>query len=321
MKTNYSFSILLISLLSLNLISCVKSDNASNGITTIVTVIPIAPTNLIGTQETYDKLILKWTDNSTNEVGFKIERKLTSGNYTIIGSVDANITNYVDSGISPNTSYTYRVYAYNPVGNSLQYSNEVNITTKTFFVTIGKQIWTNKNLDLSTYRNGDIIPQVTDAKIFADLTTGAWCYYNNDSTNYSKYGKLYNWYAITDVRGLAPKGWHIPSATEWETLATFLRGAGVAGGQMKESGTLNWSKPNTDATNTSGFSGLPGGRKGYNNFSDEGYIGYFWSSSIWCGNGWCIGPISRSLNYSDGSLSQSSSPAMYLAFSVRCIKD
>lgn len=131
-------------------------------------------------------------------------------------------------------------------------------------VTICSQIWTLENLDVETYRNGDVIPQVTDPIAWENLTTGAWCYYNNDSANGPIYGKLYNWYAVTDPRGLAPIGYHVPTDAEFETLiVTCLGGETVAGGKMKSTGTTLWNSPNTDATNSSGFTGLPAGSRNY----------------------------------------------------------
>ena len=114
-----------------------------------------------------------------------------------------------------------------------------------------------KNLDVALYRNGDIIPQVIDSPQWANLTTGAWCYNNNDSSNNATYVKLYNWYAVNDVRGLAPLGWHIPGTEEWSGLTYFLGGDSLAGGKMKA--TTLWNSPNTGASNKSGFTGFPGG--------------------------------------------------------------
>ena len=141
---------------------------------------------------------------------------------------------------------------------------------------IGDQIWATKNLDVATYRNGDAIPQVQDIAAWANLNTGAWCYYENTTT----YGKLYNWYAVNDPRGLAPIGFHIPSEAEWTRLIEYLGGDYIAGGKMKESGTSHWISPNTDATNSSGFTGLPGGYRNNNGtFGGIGAYGYWWSSS------------------------------------------
>jgi uncharacterized protein (TIGR02145 family) len=155
-------------------------------------------------------------------------------------------------------------------------------------ITIGSQIWDNKNLEVSTYRNGDPIPQVTDTIQWANLTTGAWCWYNNDSANYWQYGKLYNWFAVNDPRGLAPIGWHVPTDGEWNKIVKFLEPSAdttlsgwqntTVGGMLKS--TTNWNSPNTGATNSSGFGALPGGRRfssGY--FSNVGNFGYWWSST------------------------------------------
>ena len=113
-------------------------------------------------------------------------------------------------------------------------------------VKIGIQTWTTKNLDVATYRNGDPIPQVQDATAWAILTTGAWCYYQNNTENGTNYGKLYNWYAVNDSRGLAPNGFHIPTDAEWTTLSTLLGGEAVAGGKMKttENNAYYYSRAN-----------------------------------------------------------------------------
>jgi uncharacterized protein (TIGR02145 family) len=147
-------------------------------------------------------------------------------------------------------------------------------------ITIGDQTWTSVNLNVSRYNNGDIIPQVTDQTEWANLTTGAWCYYNNDANNGATYGKMYNWYAVNDPRGIAPLGWHIPSDEEWTILTDYLGGSTVAGGDLKQSGTSLWNSPNTGATNASGFNALPGGTRGNDgSFSTIGTMGIWWSTS------------------------------------------
>ena len=138
-------------------------------------------------------------------------------------------------------------------------NNIPNISACGNVSTLCNQVWMAKNLDVTTYRNGDVIPQVTDASEWLNLTTGAWCWYNNDSTNKSVYGKLYNWYAVNDPRGLAPEGWHIPTAGEWDALINCNGGWYVAGCHLKESGFAHWQAPNAGATNNSGFTGVPGG--------------------------------------------------------------
>jgi uncharacterized protein (TIGR02145 family) len=151
------------------------------------------------------------------------------------------------------------------------------------YIGIGTQKWTTTNLNVSHYRNGDIIPQVKDSAQWAKLTTGAWCWYNNDSATGAAYGKLYNWYAVNDPRGLAPTGWHVPSDAEWDTLNTRL--GNNAGGKLKDTGTVEagtglWHVPNKGATNRTGFTGLPGAsRYGTGGFYSIGYYGYWWSST------------------------------------------
>ena len=148
-------------------------------------------------------------------------------------------------------------------------------------VTIGTQTWAACNLNVSEYSDGTSIPEVQDPTAWAALTTGAWCYYNNDSANGAIYGKLYNWYAVNDPKGLAPVGYHVPSQTEWSTLYTVLGGYDINGGAIKEAGTIHWLDPNTGATNNSGFTGLPGGNRNNNGvlFSGINSQAYWWSST------------------------------------------
>lgn len=185
-------------------------------------------------------------------------------------------------------------------------------------IQIGAQKWMSKNLDVAHYRNGDIIPQVTDAAAWGALTTGALCYYNNDPANGAIYGKLYNWYAVNDSRGLAPQGWHIPSDAEWTTLSTTLGGESVAGGKMKTTGTSRWASPNTGATNECGFSGLPGSHRASSSgtFSNVGHYGYWWSATEFN----TTSAHGRDLYYALGSIGMVTASKRN-GFSVRCIKD
>jgi uncharacterized protein (TIGR02145 family) len=184
-------------------------------------------------------------------------------------------------------------------------------------VAICNQTWTKSNLNVSRYRNGDVIPQVTDPNTWANLTTGAWCYYNNDPANGPIYGKLYNWYAVNDPRGLAPQGWHVPTDTDWTTLTNCLGGTSIAGGKMKEVGITHWNSPNTNATNLSGFTGLPGGNRGNdgNYYFLNGY-GNWWSSTLNITNR----PWSRALAYNNSIVGINDLDSKY-GFSVRCVKD
>jgi len=153
-------------------------------------------------------------------------------------------------------------------------------------VAIGTQIWMQKNLAVKTYRNRDpiqYIPYVKGSTLWTTTTAGAWCYYNNDPATEAVYGLLYNAYAALDPRGLAPKGWHVPSSAEWNTLIAFLGNSNVAGGKMKAVSNL-WQSPNTGATNSSGFTGLPGGKRtgssGAGTFGNISQGGYWWTTTL-----------------------------------------
>lgn len=201
--------------------------------------------------------------------------------------------------------------------NGMSWTNMSGGTTASGAVTICSQVWVIKNLDVDRYRNGDLIPKVTDPTAWAALTSGAYCYYNNDSATYAAtYGKLYNWYAVNDPRGLAPAGWHVPSDAEWTTLESCLGGAPVAGGAMKETGTTHWTTPNTGATNSSGFTGLPGGNRYLGTFYDVGNFGVWWSSTeASTAFAWY-----RSLIYNNGNIGGGNSNKEN-GYSVRCVRD
>ena len=165
-------------------------------------------------------------------------------------------------------------------------------------IKIGNQWWMAENLKVTHYRNGDAIPEVTDNSEWVDLTSGAYCAYDNDTSNVDTYGYLYNWYAVIDSRNISPAGWHVPTDEEWKELEMYLgmsqseadnvewRGTDE-GGKLKSTDTTLWeSNAYGGATNESGFSALPGGLR-YDdffplisgNFDYMGSYAYFWSST------------------------------------------
>jgi len=156
-------------------------------------------------------------------------------------------------------------------------------------VIIGTQTWSKCNLNVDTYLNGDPIPEVTDPTAWVGLTTGAWCYNSNDSANGPIYGKLYNWFAVNDPRGLAPVGYHIPTNDEMTTLLDYIDPASIggtvtpnnAGGPLKEIQFCHWETPNTAATDSTGFTALPGGFREnlFGVFGTPGELGIFWSAT------------------------------------------
>jgi uncharacterized protein (TIGR02145 family) len=180
-------------------------------------------------------------------------------------------------------------------------------------ITIGTQVWMAENLKVVHYRNGDVIPNITDGSVWNNLTTGAYCWYNHDLTNKNIYGALYNWYAVTDSRGIAPAGWHIPSDNEWQTLIDFLGNDVDAGGKMKEAGTTHWLSPNTGATNESGFTALPGGSQ---SFTDLRYIGNWWTVTEYD----MTSAVLLYINY-NGAGTSGGSAQKTCGFSVRCVRN
>lgn len=182
-------------------------------------------------------------------------------------------------------------------------------------VTIGTQVWMVENLKTTKYRNCDSIPYIYDNAEWANSVTGAQCTYSNDPGNANIYGRLYNWYAINDPRGIAPAGWHIPSYAEWETLANYLGGTEEAGGKMKEIGTNHWLLPNFGATNSSGFTSLPGGIRGSTGFSFKGEYAF------WHFSGTTTPTAYNRWNSHDSTKLGTGGKNKYDGSSIRCIKD
>lgn len=183
-------------------------------------------------------------------------------------------------------------------------------------VIIGNQTWMAENLKVSHYNNGDPIPNITNVLEWDALTSGAYCDYANDPSNSLTYGKLYNWYAVTDSRGLCPIGWHLPSSLELETLMLPLGGEAFAGGPLKETGTQHWLSPNSGASNTTGFTALPGGFRIYGgNFGSLTENGYWWLSDVSSTSEASLMRVSyNDINVRTLDENQAS------GFSVRCIK-
>ena len=186
-------------------------------------------------------------------------------------------------------------------------------------IKIGTQTWAIKNLNVSTFRDGDPIPEAKTTDEWGKANNNkepVWCYYDNAPKNGKKYGKLYNWYAVIDSRGLAPKGWHIPNNAEWTTLTDFLGGEFVSGTGTKMKSASGWEK-NGNGSNESGFLGLPGGLRNYNGpFNDIDCTGNWWSSSEYSS----ISAWSLSLYYFNSDVKRGSDYKEY-GLSVRCLRD
>jgi uncharacterized protein (TIGR02145 family) len=242
------------------------------------------------------------------------------------GSFTSNLT-----GLTAGATYYVRAYATNSLGTA--YGNEEMFTTTSITnptvtdidgnvyhtVTIGTQVWMVENLKTTKYRNGDLIANVIVDATWAALSTGAYCWYNNDTATYkATYGALYNWYAVADSRNIAPAGWHVPTDGEWIILTTNLGGESSAGGALKEIGTPHWTFPNTGATNSSGFTALPGGGRTYNGgtFNGVGTYSGWWSRTAY-GAAYAY---SRSL-YHNGANVYRGYNYKQDGLSVRCVRD
>jgi len=184
-------------------------------------------------------------------------------------------------------------------------------------VAIGSQVWLKENLKTTHYNNGAPIPHVPGGNSWNGMTTGARCYYDNDSITFdSVYGALYNWYAAADTNEICPSGWHVPTDAEWTAVEMFLGGSNIAGGKMKEAGTVHWLPPNTGATNSSDFTGLPGGMLGTSfTFETLSENGLWWTSTTSGSYAW-----SRYFWYLFAGVDRNPTPKS-IALSIRCIKD
>jgi len=207
--------------------------------------------------------------------------------------------------------------------SSIAFGQENNKTVKDIdgnvykTVTIGSQVWMAENLKTIKYNDGTAIPNVIDgASWWGSRTIGAYCDYDNTSSNSSIYGRLYNWYTVNTGK-LCPKGLSVPTDAEWTILITYLGGESIAGSKHKEAGSSHWISPNQGASNSSGFSALPGGTIEFDGkFYGIGGIGVWWSSTESSTDyAW-----HRSMSYSSSVVSRDFSHKAY-GFSVRCVKD
>jgi uncharacterized protein (TIGR02145 family) len=185
-------------------------------------------------------------------------------------------------------------------------------------IQIGNQIWMTENLKTTTYANGDSIKDGIDiGNLSLEEIPKYWFAYDNDKNNIPIYGNLYTWYAINDERNICPSGWHIPSISEWSLLIDHLGGEFIAGGKLKERGTIHWNAPNEGATNSSGFQALPGGVRGYGGpFGNIQYGANYWTST----EKDLIEAYNYGLSFGNSSVYYGGSDKK-VGFSVRCIKD
>ncbi|MEE2858830.1 MAG: FISUMP domain-containing protein [Candidatus Neomarinimicrobiota bacterium] len=189
-------------------------------------------------------------------------------------------------------------------------------------VQIGDQLWMAENLKVTHYNNGDAITYISNEEHWGSMDEGQYGVYDGGSENANIYGNLYNWGAIGDIRGICPVGWHVPSNDEFTELIEILGGESIAGGKMKEAGLEHWNyysdQISMEATNQSGFSGLPAGHRNTNSgdYIYMGFYGYFWTSTETSSDlAWRI----YLLNYSSGVGQDTFGKPN--GFSIRCLSD
>jgi uncharacterized protein (TIGR02145 family) len=276
-----------------------------------------------------------------------------NGTYFLKTETDpTNGTNYSIVGTSQLLSVPYALFSndvpvrVSPIGDTLIIGNSNKIVIPGISIAnnvadasgnvystikIGAQVWMAENLRTVKYRDGSNIEVVSNiaqwsATYFTSDKKPMMCWYNNDSATYTanKFGALYNWYAINSAsngnKNVCPMGWHVPTDDEWSTLTNFLGGNLIAGGKMKAVGTQFWLPPNSDATNSSGFSALPSGNRNADGF-DGSFFDLNTTAAYWTSTD--IGPFdawARSLSYNNGNTEKFSANKSY-GYSVRCIKD
>ena len=264
---------------------------------------------------------------STTENPTVLDNKTMDG--MAIGSFYGSLT-----GLYPNVTYYARAYATNSVGT--QYANQISFKTPSKVtdidgntyntVIIGNQTWLKENLRTTKYNDGTPISNVIDKTAWGELTIGAYVWYSNNILNKNIFGALYNWYSVdnndaTKVasnggKNICPVGWHAPTDAEWTTLTNYLGGESGAAIKLKEIGVSNWIGPNTSATNSSGFTAIPGGYFHSLGFSGIGYFGRWWSTTeIDANSAW-----GKGMHYNSNDAYRNNY-GKTTGFSVRCLKD
>ena len=326
MKRKYLFGIVFFIIGSQIFMACKKDNGSLSNVNTLPVIYVSSSAATLAISVEYDG------GSHVTECGIYIATSLNpekSGQRFQIGS-DTGIFIGQLSGLLPEVQYFVKSYAQNEKGESL--GNQVDFTTpgtvkdvenNTYeTVKIGDQTWLASNLKATSYRNGDPIETTTPST--ADITSEStpkyqWAY-DGDEISAHTYGRLYTGYAVTDTRGICPTGWHVPTEPEFTILITTLGNYDIAGGRMKETGTTHWDSPNTDATNLSLFSALPGGgRRSNGDFSNIllGQNGWWWTATYENDNS---AQVSWMVRYDNGAASLKSSLRPE-GFSVRCVKD
>jgi len=276
MKNRLYLALLVVVVITTSIVSCCKPEPPQPPVIKVKPGVTIkAATNVEITKAT---LVAKVVPNETGTSIVFDYKAQTDANWTTVpvsglfsgkDSIEVTVTL---TTLTANTEYVFRCKAANEAGQTI--SSEVKFqayAVKDYdgnyyhTITIGTQVWTKENLKTTHFANGDPIPNVTDATAWTQLTTGAYCWYNNDPEIGKIYGALYNWFITNDPRGLLV-GYHVATDPEWTTMKAYLGNVmnetlDTSGGKLKEAGIAHWKEPNLGATNSSGFTALPGGAR------------------------------------------------------------
>ena len=299
-------------------------------------VVPNAP---VSSPPSVTESQITWSWSSVDgATGYKYN---TTNNYNTATNVGTN-TSYTQGSLTCDTEYNLHVWAYNACGeSSVLILTEETVDPNSSFecgdtytdcrdgnvyttVQIGTQCWFAENLKTTQFRNGETITNVTGNAAWSGLSTPAWCHYENNSGYDASYGKLYNWFAVEDARGLCPEGWHVPTDAEWTTLTTHQGGVSVAGGKLKETGFTHWNSPNEGASNSSGFTARGGAARYDNGTWTNNHPSI--SSFIKYGGGWWtstqfgFGAYWRGMAFNIESVARDTYDKKF-GYSVRCLKD
>lgn len=325
--------------------SCSKKSDPNQDPTTKVPVMTTESIiNITKNSAQFTGIMNSNGDLTTRVRGFCLSKKPTPTiSDTIVNDTAVNInnTNKMNyqcniSNLRYNTKYYIRAYA--TCSNGTGYGKVLSFTTQNYTILfnpnltygsvtdvdgnkyktiqIGLQTWTAENLKVTHYRDGSPIPNVTDGNAWNQLSTGAFCDYENLPVNSEIYGKLYNWYTMKDPRNLAPLGWHVATYDDWQTLLKQVGQYYVAGGKLKETGTENWSSPNVGATNESGFTALPSATRQIGSWiPPQGEYTFFW-----CDYDYQHAPQFVGI-YSKDNIAHVMASYAINGFSIRCVKD
>lgn len=263
-----------------------------------------------------------WDNDGTYDTDFSTTKTATH-QYTIEGIYTVNLEVQDTDGLTQSLTAQITVTTY-----IVQYTGTVTDIDGNIYNTIqiGNQLWMAENLKVTQYRNGESIPNITDDNEWTNLSSGAFCNYNNDENYVSTYGRLYNWYVIGDPRGIAPEGWHVPSDDEWKELEMYL------GMSQMEADIIGWNRGTDEGvklkstngwydegngTNESGFSALPSRMREYwgEYGLNENFRAHFWTSTVEDNNAWL-----RVLSHHRDDVFRNSDNMGY-GFSIRCIRD